>query len=89
MQLVLYSSAFCGACAQTRRVIDEAVRLVPGTLSSEVDVVRSENEAVAQNILNTPTLVIRDAEGHETFRAQGAPTLNQLLVAMANVVSPD
>jgi len=81
MQLVLYSSAFCEPCMQTRAVLEEAARLVPGAQFSDLDVVAHVAEAEAEGIEVTPTVLIRDDSGREVFRAQGTPSLNQVLVA--------
>jgi hypothetical protein len=68
----------------TRSVLAEAARLVSAMNLVEHDVVRDESEAVRLGIRSTPTVIIRDAAGAESFRAEGVPSLNQVLVALAN-----
>jgi glutaredoxin len=81
-----YSSAFCDPCISTRAVLDEVSRLVPTATIEELDVARYEARAAADGIRMTPTIVISDADDSEVFRAEGAPTLNQVLVALAKAV---
>lgn len=41
------------------------------------------DRAEARDIVSTPTIVLTDDDGHELFRAAGAPTVPQLLHAIA------
>ena len=86
MELTLFTSAFCGLCMATRAVLAEAARLVPQAAVVEKDVVRYETDAEAHGIRSTPTVIVTDASGTEVFRAEGVPTLNQVLVAAAKAV---
>jgi hypothetical protein len=86
VELTLYTSAFCGPCMATRAVLAEAQRLIPGAHVTEKDVVRYEADAEAEGIRSTPTVIIADRAGAEVFRAEGVPTLNQVLVAAAKAV---
>jgi len=70
----------------TRAVLVEAERLIPGASVVEKDVVRFEADAEAAGIRSTPTVVISDALGAEVFRAEGVPTVNQVLVAAAKAL---
>jgi hypothetical protein len=70
----------------TRAVLTEAQRLIPGASVVEKDVVRFETDAEAAGIRTTPTVIVTDAGGAEVFRAEGVPTLNQVLVAAAKAV---
>lgn len=86
MEFIFFSSAFCEPCMQTRAVLAEATRLVPQASVSELDVARDSEEAEANGIRSTPTVIVRDAAGAEVFRAVGAPTLAQVLVAAAKAL---
>ena len=86
MEFIFFSSAFCEPCMQTRSVLAEATRLVPQATVSELDVARDSAEAEANGIRTTPTVIVRDAAGTEVFRAVGAPTLAQVLVAAAKAL---
>jgi protein-disulfide isomerase len=79
----LFTSAFCEPCMITRSVLAEAGRLVPSMNLVERDVVRNEADAERLGIRSTPTVIVRDGTGAEVFRAEGVPTLNQVLVALA------
>jgi protein-disulfide isomerase len=82
----LYTSAFCEPCHLTRAVLADAARLVPAARIVERDVVTFESQAELDGIEVTPTVIVRDAEGTEVFRAQGVPTLPQVLTALAKAV---
>lgn len=86
MELTLFSSSFCEPCIQTRAVLAEVERLVPGVTVRDLDVARYVDEAEAAGIRSTPTVLVRNAAGDEVFRATGVPTLAQVLVAAAKAV---
>jgi protein-disulfide isomerase len=86
VQLLFFSSAFCDPCIQTRAVLDHASKLVPSLRIAELDVATSAGEAERAGIRSTPTVIVLDAEGAEVFRAEGAPSLDQVLVALAKTV---
>jgi protein-disulfide isomerase len=52
----------------------------------DVDVVRNEEEAARMRIRSTPTVVVRTEDGTDVFRAEGVPTLTQLLAAAAKAL---
>ncbi|HEV7948708.1 MAG TPA: thioredoxin domain-containing protein [Glaciihabitans sp.] len=84
--LDFYSSAFCDPCIMTRAVLAEVATLVPAATITELDVARDEDRARDADIRSTPTVVVRAANGDEVFRAEGVPSLNQVLVALAKAV---
>lgn len=86
MEFVFFSSAFCDPCTQTRSVLAEAARLLPQATLRELDVARDNEEAEANGIRFTPTVIVKNAEGAEVFRAVGVPTLAQVLVAAAKAL---
>jgi thiol-disulfide isomerase/thioredoxin len=86
VQLTLFTSAFCGPCMATRAVLAEAARLIPGAVVVEKDVVRFEADAAAAGIRTTPTVLVTNGEGAEVFRAEGVPTLNQVLLAASKAL---
>lgn len=81
-----FSSAFCEPCMSTRAVLAEAARLVPSVSIEELDVARHIDEAERAGIRVTPTVIVLDDAQREVFRAEGAPTLPQVLVALAKAV---
>lgn len=83
MKLELYTSAFCGACHAARAVVAEAARLVPSIVATDLDVASHSDRAEARDIVSTPTIVLTDDDGAELFRAAGAPSVPQLLRAVA------
>ena len=86
MQLLFFSSAFCDPCIRTRAVLDQAQKLVPALKIAELDVVRDTAEAERAGIRSTPTVIVLDDRSGEVFRAEGAPSLDQVLVALARAV---
>jgi protein-disulfide isomerase len=71
---------------QTRAILDQASKLVPALTIAELDAVRNEPEAERAGIRMTPTVIVLDANDAEVFRAEGVPTLNQVLAALAKAV---
>jgi thiol-disulfide isomerase/thioredoxin len=88
MELTLVSSSFCGACSRTRSVLADAARFLEGATVTEIDVARDPDAAEAMDIRVTPTVVIRDDAGAEVFRAEGVPTVPQVLAAAVRAL-PD
>jgi protein-disulfide isomerase len=82
----LYTSAFCEPCHVTRAVVADAARLVPAAQIVERDVVAFEAQAEVDGIRVTPTVIVRSADGTEVFRAEGVPTLPQVLTALAKAI---
>ena len=83
MNVDFFTSTFCEPCMITRDVLAEAARLVTAMNLVEHDVVREELAAEAHHIRSTPTVIVSDSSGGEVFRAEGIPSLNQVLVALA------
>lgn len=71
---------------QTRAVLDQASKLVPALKIAELDVARDTAEAEKAGVRSTPTVIVLDGDDAEVFRAEGVPTLNQVLVALAKAV---
>lgn len=82
----LYTSAFCEPCHLTRAVLADAARLVPSAQIVERDVVAFEAQAEVDGIRVTPTVIVRDTDGLEVFRAEGVPTVPQVLTAFAKAL---
>ena len=82
----LYNSSFCSACSTTRAVLDEAARLVPTVQLVERNIAMSPDTAESEGIRSTPTVIVRGPSGAEVFRAEGVPTLPQVLAALARAV---
>ncbi len=84
--LVQFSSAFCAPCRATRRILSEVVALVPDVEHVEIDAEHHLDLVRRLGITRTPTTLVLDAHGREVTRAQGAPTKDQVLTALARVV---
>jgi thiol-disulfide isomerase/thioredoxin len=86
VNLLFFSSTFCEPCMLTRKVLDEVSALVPAARLAELDVVHDAAEAERAGIRSTPTVVVTRDDGTEVFRAEGVPSVNQVLVALAKAV---
>lgn len=82
--VTLYSASFCGACARTRRVLDEATALLGDRVAlREVNVALEPAESERLDIAATPTTVVTDPDGVELARAAGVPSAPQVLSLLA------
>lgn len=86
MNLLFFSSSFCEPCMATREVLKEVAALVPIARIAELDVARDAEEAERAGIRVTPTVIVARDDGTEVFRAEGVPTVNQVLAALAKAV---
>jgi thiol-disulfide isomerase/thioredoxin len=88
--VTLYSSSFCGACASTRRTLEQVVPLLGDRVTwREVNVAADPDEAEAHAVLATPTVVFASPTGEELRRASGVPTAHQVLAAIAQSLPAD
>lgn len=85
--LVQFSSSFCTPCRTTRQVLGQVVELVPGVTTVEIDAESQLDLVRRLDILRTPTVLVLDAGGVVVTRASGAPTRDQVLVALDAAVS--
>ncbi|WP_374946391.1 thioredoxin family protein [Agreia sp.] len=84
LSVQLYTSSFCGACTQTRRVLERVQPFVRDRVEfSESNVAASPDDAERAGIVATPTVVVRDESGTELARASGVPTVDQVLALLA------
>jgi thiol-disulfide isomerase/thioredoxin len=82
--LTLYSSSFCGACAQTRRSLEDAAGLLGGrVVLREVNVATDPEESERRAIAATPTTLLTTDAGKELARAAGVPSTPQVLTLLA------
>ncbi|TPW74596.1 thioredoxin family protein [Schumannella soli] len=86
MRVDFYSSSFCAPCAAARSVLDDAAKLLPQLEIVERNVAQHPDAADADRIGSTPTMIVRSGDGAEVYRAEGVPSVNQLLVALARAV---
>jgi thiol-disulfide isomerase/thioredoxin len=86
VNLLFFSSSFCEPCMMTRSVLSQVAGLVPAARIAELDVARDADEAERAGIRSTPTVIVLSDDGTEVFRAEGVPSVNQVLVALAKAV---
>lgn len=85
--LVQFSSAFCAPCRATRQVLTQVVDLVPGVTTVEIDAESQLDLVRRLDVLRTPTVLVLDADGAIVSRASGAPTRDQVLVALEGAIT--
>lgn len=85
--LVQFSSAFCAPCRTTRVVLSDVAAAVPGVVHVDVDAESHLDVVRLLGVMRTPTTVVLDAAGREVSRASGAPTRDQVLVAVDTAAS--
>lgn len=83
--LLQFSSAFCAPCRATRRVLGEVADVVPGVAHVEIDAEHHLDLVRRLGIMRTPTTLVLDAGGREVTRAQGMPSKQQVLAAVAQM----
>lgn len=91
--LVQFSTAFCGPCRVTRRLLAEISGTVPGATHIEIDAEDRLELAKRLGILRTPTVLVLDRAGRVVGRASGQPRRAEVMAAIdkatgANAASP-
>jgi hypothetical protein len=61
-------------------------RILPNAQVIERNIVRHNTEAELENIRSTPTTIVLRDDDADVFRAEGVPTLNQVLAALAQAL---
>lgn len=72
--LVQFSTQFCSKCPGTARLLSAEAAELDGVEHIEVDLTDQVEIARAFNVLQTPTTLILDGDGHIRARITGAPT---------------
>jgi thiol-disulfide isomerase/thioredoxin len=83
--LLQLSSTFCAPCRAARQVLSRAAASLPGVVHLEIDVADHPDLADRAGITGTPTTLILDPGGREVARADGVPTLPQVLATLDRV----
>lgn len=86
--LLQFSSAFCAPCRAARRILGDVAASTPGVAHIEVDAELHLDVVRRLGILRTPTTLVLSGQGTEVTRATGAPTRQQVLLALGQAV-PD
>lgn len=82
--LLQFSSAFCAPCRATRRVLAGVAEELDGVRHVEVDAESHLALVRELGVLKTPTTLVLDARGRESFRASGQPTRAAVLQALGS-----
>ena len=86
MRVLLFTSAFCEPCMRTRAVLEQVSEILPAAVVLERDIVRDNIVAELEGIRSTPTTIVQTDAGGEVFPAEGVPTVNQVLAALARAL---
>jgi thiol-disulfide isomerase/thioredoxin len=84
--LLQFSSAFCAPCRATRVLCAAVAGQVPGVRHVEVDAESNLDAVRAFDVWRTPTVLLVDGSLNVRRRASGAPTRDQLLAAVADLL---
>lgn len=84
--LVQFTSAFCGPCRATRRILDEVAGMVPGVVHVDLDVDRFSDLVREFDVTRTPTVLVLDADGAVVRRASGQPRKADVIAALGETI---
>jgi thiol-disulfide isomerase/thioredoxin len=87
--LVQFSSVFCAPCRVARGVLTQVASLVPGVVHLEVDVADHLDLARRAGVMRTPTTLVLDPQGREIARADGAPSVAQVMATLDRVLAQE
>jgi len=80
--LVQFSTAVCGPCRPTRRLLADIAGTMPGTAHVEIDAEERLELVRRLGILRTPTVLVLDPAGQVVSRASGQPRRAEVLTAL-------
>lgn len=84
--LVQFSTPTCARCPGTRRQLDALAGQHDGVARLEIDVAERTEVASRYNVLQTPTVLLVDADGAVRTRFGGPPRPAELSAALATVL---
>lgn len=85
--LVLLSSEFCSRCPQVRRMLQTEAAGHDGVSHAEIDLTDRAELASGYRVLQTPTVLLVDADGTVRTRWAGAPRQADVAAAVASILS--
>ncbi|MFE9689526.1 TlpA family protein disulfide reductase [Micromonospora sp. NPDC005806] len=85
--LVQFSAPVCAPCRATRRVLEDVARRVDGVSLLEVGVAEHLDRARELDVWRTPTVLLVDRDGRIVQRASGVPARDDLLAALAPLLT--
>ena len=77
--VVQFSTEYCSRCPGVHRMLDALVRERDGVVHLDVDLTRRADLADRFRVLQTPTLLVLDADGVARSRLSGAPSRSVVL----------
>ncbi|MGL3198209.1 MULTISPECIES: thioredoxin domain-containing protein [Curtobacterium] len=84
--LVQFSTPTCARCPGTRRQLDAIATQHDGVERLEIDVAERTEVATRYNVVQTPTVLLVDADGAVRTRFGGPPRPAELSAALATVL---
>ncbi|MBT2500958.1 thioredoxin family protein [Curtobacterium sp. ISL-83] len=87
--LVQFSTPTCARCPATRRQLDVLATQHPGVARLEIDLADRPDLAARFNVLQTPTVLLVDADHAIRTRFGGPPRPPELAAALATVLTQE
>lgn len=84
--LVQFSTPTCARCPATRRQLDAVAAEHPGVRRIEIDLAEQPHLATRFNVMQTPTVLLLDAEHTVRTRFGGPPRPPELAAALETVL---
>jgi thiol-disulfide isomerase/thioredoxin len=85
--VVHFSAAWCGPCAQVRRVVDQVCGELDQVGHVEIDMDTNPAAARRLSVLSLPTTFIFDRDGRQRYRTSGVPKADDLRSALAPLLA--
>lgn len=82
--LVQFSTAVCGSCRVTRRVLAEVADATEGVLHVEIDAEAHLDLVRRLHVARTPTLLVLNRHGSVVRRASGTPRRSDVIAALGS-----
>ena len=87
--LVQFSTEFCGACPQTRRLLADVAAASTGVTTVDVDLGDRPDLAKRFRVMQTPTVLLLDSTGIVRSRIGGAPQRRTLTEQLELLLAKD
>lgn len=83
--LVQFSTAFCGPCRATRRVLADVAAMADGIAHVEIDAESHLDLVRRLDVRRTPTVLVLGPDGRIARRASGQPRKADVIAALGEV----
>jgi thiol-disulfide isomerase/thioredoxin len=87
--LLQFSTELCASCPATRRLLGTLASEHPGVRHVDIDLTHRSDLARRFDVLQTPTILILDRDGHVRARIGGAPRTDELRRELDHLMGAD